>query len=200
MQAPGALRAGRGRDLHGHARRRAACARPRGGDRLGPVQVVPGRPRAHAGLPLAPARPDRDGREADRPRRGDEVPLVRRASPREARVARASVPPGVRARSHRARAVRRVCPGAGAAPAGAGARPRGARRGDAGIRHVEERGRQARALDRARGRGAATPGAGAAVPRRRARRLRALGQPPRSREARRHAARAPLPPSRRCGS
>ena len=120
---------------------------------------------------------------------GDEVPVICRAPPREAGVARASVPAGVRARPHRARPVRRVRRGSCAAPAGAGARPRRARRGDAALRHVEQRRRQARALDRARRRGAATPGAGARLPRRRTRRFRALGQPTRSGEAGRHAAR-----------
>ena len=73
--------------------------------------------------------------------------------PREARLARAPVPPGVRARRHRARAVRPVAGGAGAPPAGAGARPRRARRGDAPLRHVGERRRAPRAVDRPRRRG-----------------------------------------------
>ncbi len=117
MQAAGAVRLRRRRDLHGHARRGAARSRPRGRDRLGAVQVVPGRPRAHAGVHLAPARPDGGRREADRHGRGDEVPLLRRAASGEARLARAPVPAGVRARPHRARPVRRVAGGAGAATA-----------------------------------------------------------------------------------
>ena len=115
---------------------RAARARPRGRDRLRAVQVVPGRARPHPGVPLAAARPDRGGRQADRHGRRDEVPLLRRPPPREARLARAPVPAGVRARPHRARPVRRVARGPGDAPAGAGARPRRARRGDAALRHL----------------------------------------------------------------
>ena len=87
--------------------------------------------------------------QADRHRRRDEVPLLSRPPSREARLARAPVSPGVRARRHRARPVLRVARGPGAAPAGAGARPRRARRGDASVRHVAERRGPARALDRA---------------------------------------------------
>ena len=42
---------------------------------------------------------------------GDEVPVVPRATPGEARLARPSVPPGVRPRRHGARPVRRVAGG-----------------------------------------------------------------------------------------
>ena len=67
VQASGAVRLRRRRDLHRHARRAAARARARGGDRLGPVQVVSGRAGADPGVPLAPARPDREptGRPID---------------------------------------------------------------------------------------------------------------------------------------
>ena len=115
---------------------RAPRARSRGGDRLGPVQVVPRRPRAHAGVPLAAARPDRGGRQADRHGRRDEVPVLCRSPPREARLARPPVPAGVRARPDRARPVRRDARGPRAAAEGAGARPRLARRGDAALRHL----------------------------------------------------------------
>ena len=71
-----------------------------------------------------------DGKR-DRPRRRDEVPVVPRAPPEQARLARAPVPAGVRARRHRARPVRRVAGGPCAPPEGPGARPRRARRGDA---------------------------------------------------------------------
>ena len=58
---------------------RAPRARPRRRPRLGPVQVVSGRARPDAGVPLANARPRGGRRTPDRPRRRDEVPLVRRA-------------------------------------------------------------------------------------------------------------------------
>src|SRR2546429_174249 len=51
-RAAGALRAGRRRDLRGQARRRAPRARPRGGARDRPVQVVSGRARVDAAVPL----------------------------------------------------------------------------------------------------------------------------------------------------
>ena len=60
--APGAVRAGRGRDLHRPARRRAARARSRGRARHGAVQVVSGNARADPGVPVAAARPGRGGR------------------------------------------------------------------------------------------------------------------------------------------
>ena len=55
--------------------------------------------------------------QADRHGRGDEVPVVRRAAPREAGLARAPVPAGLRARPHRAGAVRRERRGPGACAA-----------------------------------------------------------------------------------
>ena len=55
----------------------AARARPRGRARHRAVQVVPGRARADAGVPLAAARPRGGGRAADRRRDRDEVPVVR---------------------------------------------------------------------------------------------------------------------------
>ena len=77
------------------------------------------------------------------------------------------------------------------APQGAGARPGRARRGDPPLRHLAKRRRPARALDRARRRSAAPSRPGARLPRRRAGRLRPLGQPARPREADR--------PPHRCG-
>ena len=56
---------------------------------------------------------DGGGRPADRPRDRDEVPLLRRAAPEQGRLARAPVPPGVRARRHRPRPVRRLRRGPG---------------------------------------------------------------------------------------
>ena len=84
LRAAGAVRARRRRDLRGHARRRAARARPRGRARHRPVQVVPGHARARPGVPLAAARPDRVGRAADRPASS------RRSSPRTASATRTS--------------------------------------------------------------------------------------------------------------
>ena len=67
------------------------------------------------------------------------------------------------------------------------------------LRHLAERRRPARALDRARRGGAAAPAAGARLPQRRRRRLRAVGQPARSREAHRPAARGGRPDARARG-
>ena len=167
---------------------RAARAGARGGDRLGPVQVVPGRPGADAGLHCGACSTstESDG-QADRHGRRDEVPVVRRAPPREAGLARAPVPAGLRARPHLARAVRRVHRGQGRAPQGAGPRPRRARRGEPPVRDLRN---VAGRLQRSTGLVAEVlphPAAGARLPLRRPRRLRPLGQPARSRQARRPA-------------
>ena len=77
------------------------AARPRGGHRLRSVQVVSRRARSHAGVPLADARPRRGRRQQDRHGDRDEVPVVSRPPSGQARVARAPVPPGVRARPDR---------------------------------------------------------------------------------------------------
>ena len=161
VQTPGAVRARRGRDLHRRARRRAAGARPRGRLRHRPVQVVPGRPRADPGVPLAAARPDRGRRPADRHGRRDEVPLVRRPPPREARLARAPVPPGLRARPHRARPVRRIAGGPGDAPrrSRSSTASRSARRRGCSRPRSNVAGRLERSTGLAR-RGAAAPAAG----------------------------------------
>ena len=164
VQAAGAVRSRRRRDLHGPARRRAARAGSRRRPRLGSVQVVSGRAGAHAGVPLADARPRRGGRPEDRRRRRDEVPVVPRAPRRQARLARPPVPAGLRARRHAARAVRRLAGGSGASAEGAGARSRRARRGVAPVHDLAERRGTARGVDRARGRGAAAPAAGARLP------------------------------------
>ena len=87
--------------------------RPRRRPRQRAVQVVSGRARPHPGVPLAPARPRRGGRPADRARDRDQVPVVRRPPSEQGRLARPPVPPGVRARPHRARPVRRVAGGPG---------------------------------------------------------------------------------------
>ena len=67
-----------------------------------PVQVVSGRARAHAGVPLAACSTStrRTASRIDR-RRRDEVPVVRRPASGQARLARPPVPAGVRARPHR---------------------------------------------------------------------------------------------------
>ena len=80
----------------------------------------------------------------------------RRSSPRtscdtgEARLARPSVPAGVRARRNRPGAVRRVVRGSRAAPEGACARPRRARGGNQALLDLPERRRPARAHDSSR--------------------------------------------------
>ena len=167
----------------------AAGAGARGRPRHGAVQVVSRGARADAGVSLAAARPDRGRRQAHRHGRRDEVPLLSRPPSREARLARAPVPTGVRARRHAAGPVLADARGQGAAPAGAGARPHRARRGDAAVRHLAERRGPARALDGPRRGGAPAPAPGARVPQRRGRRLRALRQPARSSQAHRPAAR-----------
>ena len=88
-----------------------------------PFKWYPGRARADAGVPLAAARPDGGGRAADRPRRRDEVPVLLRPPSEQGRLAPAPVPPGVRARPHRARPVLRVGRGPRDAPPRAAARP-----------------------------------------------------------------------------
>ena len=66
-----------------------------------PFKWYPGTRVLTQAFTLAAARPDRERRQADRHGRRDEVPVLRRAAPREARLARAPVPAGVRARPHR---------------------------------------------------------------------------------------------------
>ena len=95
---------------------------------------------------VAAARPRGGGRAAGRPRDRDEVPLVRRAPPEQGRVARAPVPPGLRARPHRARPVRRVAGRAGAAAEAPRARPSHSRRGAAALLDLAKRRRAPRAL------------------------------------------------------
>ena len=133
-------------------------------------------------LEEAAGRPDRPG---DR----DEVPVLRRASSEQGRVAAPPVPAGVRARPHGARAVRRGPAGPGAPADRARARPRRARRGAARVRHVAEPRRPAPAVDRDRRRRAAAPAAGAALPLRGLRGLHPVRRPARPREAHRPAAR-----------
>ena len=128
---------------------------------------------------MAAARPRRGGREANRPRRRHEVPLLFGPSSRQAGLARPPVPPGVRAGRDRARSVRTLRRGPCAAAQDPGARPAGARRGDPPLLDVAQRGRPAGALDRARLGGAPTPAAGARLPLRRLRRLRPVRQPAR---------------------
>ena len=129
-----------------------------------PVQVVSGRARAHPGVPLAAARPRRGRRAEDRPRRRDEVPVVRRPSP-EKRVWLVhqfrqayeldGTELGQFGDSPEDRALRRQVQDA---------RPRRARGGDPPLRDLAERRRPARALDRARRRGAAASAASARLP------------------------------------
>ena len=163
MRAAGALRARGRRDHGGDARGRAPRARARGRARHRPVQVVSGHARARPGLPLAPARPDRVGRAADRPRARDEVPLLRRPAPEQARLGAAPVPAGVRARPNRSGPVQRRTSRPGVAALGPQPGPDRARRGEAALRNVAQRRRADRALDRARGGGAAPPAPGAAA-------------------------------------
>ena len=153
------------------------------------VQVVSGDARPRPGVPLAPARPDRVRRAADRPRARDEVPLVRRPASEQARLGAAPVPAGVRARPNRSGPVLRRTPRPGVAALGPNPGPDRARRGEAALRHLAQRRRADRALHRSRGRGAAAPAAGAALPQRRLRRLRPLGRPARPGEAERPPAR-----------
>ena len=141
--AAGAVRAGRRRDPRRAAHARAARARARGRPRDDAVQVVSGRDGADARAALAARRPDRGGRPADRPRDRDEVPVLRRQASEQGRLARAPVPPGVRARPHRARAVRRLGRGPRDAARDPPARPRRARRGAQARRDLAERRRPA---------------------------------------------------------
>ena len=108
-----------------------------------------------------------DGRP-DRPRRRDEVPLLLRPPPEQARLGAAPVPAGVRARPNRSGPVLRRTVGPGVAALGPAPGPDRARRGEAALRDLAQRRRPDRALDRARGRGDAAPAAGAALPLRRA--------------------------------
>ena len=142
-------------------------------------------------------------RASDRHGRGDEVPVLRRAAPREARLARAPVPPGVRARPDRARPVLGESPRIErcAARCRISTAWRSARRARL-FATSRQRRRPTGALDGARRRGAATSRPGARLPRRRPRRLRPLRQPARSRQAGRPAdrgrsARAVAPGRRR---
>ena len=128
-------------------------------------------------------RPDRVRRPPDRPRDRDEVPGLLRAPPEQGRLGAAPVPAGLRLRPHRARPVLRVARGPRDATRGRAARRGRARRGAPRVRDVAQRRRPAAALQRDRGRAAAAPAAGARLPHRRARGLRALGQPARPREA-----------------
>ena len=127
LHAAGAVRARRHRDLCGRAGSGLARARARDGARHGAVQVVSRRARAHAGVPLAAARPRGGERAPDRRRDRDEVPVVRDQASEQGRVAAAPVPPGVGPRPHRARAVLRVGRGPRAATEGARARQGDAR-------------------------------------------------------------------------
>ena len=125
-----------------------ARARARRGDRQHPVQVVPGLARARPGVPLAPRRPDRVRRPADRPRDRDEVPRVLRPPPEQGRVGAAPVPAGVRLRPHRARPVRRVAGRPRDAPRDRASRCRRARRGAQSVRDLAQRRRSPPALQR----------------------------------------------------
>ena len=109
--------------------------------------------------------------------------------PEQARLGAAPVPAGVRAGPNRSGPVLRRTVRPGAAALGPTSGPDRARRGEAALRHLPQRRRPDRALDRARTRGDAPPAAGAAVPLRGVRRLRPLGEPARPREADRPAAR-----------
>src|SRR5437588_4801413 len=190
MPAAGRVRARRRRDLHRRPRHRAAFARARGRARHRAVQVVSGRARALAGIPLAPARPDRVGRPPDRARHRDEVSVLRRPPSEQGRLAAAPVSAGVRARSHRAGTVRRERRGTRNAPCGAAPRSCRPRRGAQAVHDVAERRRAPRAVDEARGRGDAASAARASVSDRGLRGLRPLRRPARP-------AQAPRPPARR---
>ena len=173
-------------ELVGELRR----AGPRGRPRQRAVQVVSGRARADAGVPLAAARPGGGGRAAGRPRRRHEVPLVRRPPPGEARLARAPVPAGLRARpapsSASSASRRRTGRCGGRCRSSTAWRSARRRRLFATSRNVAER------LERSTGLAAEVlphPPQDARLPLRRLRRLRALGEPARPREADRPAAR-----------
>ena len=119
----------------------------------------------------------------------------------QGRLAPAPVPPGLRARPHRARPVRRVARGDGrcGARSTVSTGSRSARRSKlfATSRNVADR------LERSTGLvagGAAAPAAGAALPLRRVRRLRPLGRPHRPGQARRAAARGARRATRRCAA
>ena len=190
LHAAGAVRARRHRDLRGRARAGAARARARGRARHRAVQVVSGRARADAGVPLAAARPRGGERPADRRGDRDEVPVVRRAASAQGRVAAAPVPAGVGSRPHRARPVLRVGGGPRAAAQGARVRPRRARRGAQDLHDVVDRRRPAARLDRARSGRACAAARAARVPLHGVRGLHPLGEPARPREADRPADRS----------
>ncbi len=189
LLSAGAVRSRRRRDPRRTADRGAARARPRGRPRHDAVQVVSRRARADARLHVAAARPRGGRRAAGRPRDRDEVPLVRRPPSEQGRLARAPVPPGLRARPHRARPVRRVAGRPRAAAQAPRARPAHPRRGAAALLDLAQRLGAARADARARGRGRAPAAAGALVSQRGVRRLHPLGEQARPREADRPAAR-----------
>ena len=179
LRAAGALRARRRRDLHRHARRRAARARPRGRARLGPVQVVS---RARG---CSTRRSSGGCSTSRRPTGGRSTSSSRRSSPRTASATRTSASGWCTSSGRRTSS---TAPSSGQfseSPRTARlrrkvqrARPGRARRGDAALRHLGQRRRPARALDRARGRGAAAPAAGARLPHAR---LRAASSSPSSR-------------------
>ena len=106
LRAAGSVRARRDRDPRGDARAGASRPRSRGRRRPAAVQVVPRGTRAAGGAPLADARPRGGAGAPGRPRHRDEVPLLRDPPSEQGRLARAPVPPGLRARPGRAGAVR----------------------------------------------------------------------------------------------
>ena len=139
----------------------------RGRPRLGAVQVVSGRPRADAGVPLAAARPRGGGRAAR------STSSSRRSSPRTSSATARSASGSC---TSSARRTSSTAPTSGSSAS----RPRigrcaGRCRSSTGVALGEatrlfatsrERRGAARALDRARRRGAAAPAAGAALPQR----------------------------------
>ncbi len=101
-----------------------------------PLQVVSGYACPRPGVRLAPDRPRRRRRQADRARNRDEVPLLRHPPPQQGRLARAPVPAGLRLRSRRVRPVLRVACRSGDTARGRALRRRRARRGAADLHHL----------------------------------------------------------------
>ena len=188
--APGAVRAGRGGDLHRPARRRAAGARPRGRPRRA------SRSSGIRGRACSRRRSCGGCSISKRPTGSRSTSSSPRSSPRTSSVTRDKrvwlvhqfrqayeldrTELGQFGESAEDRALRRKVQDLDRIALGGG---------DPALLDLEKRRRPARALDRARVRGAPAPAARARVSLRRLRRLRALGQPARPREADRPAAR-----------
>ena len=100
LRAAGPVRSRRHRDTRREPRERASPTRPRRRARDDSVQVVSACARPHPGAALAADRSRGGRRPSDRPGDRDEVPLLRNSPPEQGRLARAPVPPGLRARRH----------------------------------------------------------------------------------------------------